>query len=359
MISKSKWKSHQPQVNPFLNFEFLDALVKSGSVKTETGWTPAIIENTNGLLLSFIKTHSYGEYIFDWGWAEAFAKHGIPYYPKLTSMIPFTPVTTQHFLMKTFNEDQACTLLKAHDEYFQENNFSSSHFLFLTNDEISVFQKNDYLIRESIQYHFFNTGYKNFEDFLSSLKSKKAKHIRLERSHDNLSIKRYTGSELTEAHAERMYQFYISTIVNKNSFDYLNEEFFKLLFKNLSKNILYVEASHNDVPVAASLFFYDHERLYGRYWGLNTYVPNLHFELCYYQGIDFCIEKNLSVFEAGAQGEHKIARGFRPIRTFSAHKIKHPAFHNAIADFIQTEKIHVAHSIAQLSEHLPFKNISN
>lgn len=357
MISKSDWQNHRPSINPFLSFEFLDALIRSGSVKPETGWTPAFIQNDSGLLMSFIKTHSYGEYIFDWGWAEAFEKHGIHYYPKLTSLIPFTPVTTQHFLMKSFDESLADNLLKAHDEFFMKNDFSSTHFLFLTPEEILVFQKNHYLIRESIQYHFFNPGYNSFEDFLSQLKSKKAKHIRTERSYDNLSIKRYTGDELTKEHADRMYQFYISTIVNKNSFDYLNAEFFELIFKNLSKNILYVEASQNNFPIAGSLFFYDSAKLYGRYWGSTSYVENLHFELCYYQGIDFCIEKNIPVFEAGAQGEHKIARGFRPIRTYSAHKIKHPAFQKAIAEFIENERVHVEQSILRLSEHLPFKNI--
>lgn len=359
MISKSDWEKHRPATNPFLNFEFLEALIQSGSVKTETGWTPSFIQNESGILMSFIKTHSYGEYIFDWGWAEAFLKYGIPYYPKLTSMLPFTPVTTQHFLMKSFDENKANILLKTHDEYFLKNNFSSTHFLFLTDEEIPVFQKNHYMIRESIQYHFFNPGYKNFEDFLANLKSKKAKNIRTERSFDNLSIKQYTGEELTSDHAKRMYQFYISTIVNKNSFDYLNAEFFELIFKNLSKNILYVEATQDNFPIAGSLFFYDQEKLYGRYWGALSYVENLHFELCYYQGIDFCIEKKLSVFEAGAQGEHKIARGFRPIRTYSAHKIKHPAFQNAIAEFIQNEKTHVEISIDRLSEHLPFKKLSN
>jgi predicted N-acyltransferase len=359
VLSKYEWEQCRPSVNPFLNFEFLDALIESGSVKADTGWTPIFFKKDYGAIMSFIKTHSYGEYIFDWGWAEAFEKHRIPYYPKLTSLIPFTPVTTQHFLMKFFDENLADTLLKEHDLYFMNNQFSSSHFLFLMNEEIPVFQNNDYLIRESIQYHFFNPGYKNFEDFLSKLKSKKAKNIRIERSHDNLSIKRYTGNELTKDHAHRMYQFYISTIVNKNSFDYLNENFFELIFKNLSKNILYVEACQNDFPVAASLFFYDHEKLYGRYWGSTSFIENLHFELCYYQGIDFCIERKLTVFEAGAQGEHKVARGFKPIRTYSAHKIKHPAFQNAIAEFIQEEKVHVQLLIEKLSKHLPFKNTQN
>ncbi|MBC7714228.1 MAG: N-acetyltransferase [Rhizobacter sp.] len=356
MISKKLWDKNRPQQNPFLHYEFLNAQIQSGSVSKDTGWVPEFISADNeGVLLTFIKNHSYGEYIFDWGWAEAYQKYGISYYPKLTSMTPFTPVSTQHFLLKEFNAQKATELLIKHDEFFLNGEFSSAHFLFLTEEEISIFKSQDYMIRESMQYHFFNKDYKNFEDFLSLLKTKKAKNIRHERSLPQLNIKKYTGIELTLEHAERMYQFYISTIVNKNSYDYLNKEFFLLIFKNMKENILYVEASENDAIIAGSLFFYDNEKLYGRYWGSTTFVENLHFELCYYQGIDFCIEKKLSVFEAGAQGEHKIARGFRPVRTYSAHKIKHPGFKTAINDFIETEKKHIAHSIAQLSEYLPFK----
>lgn len=356
MISKDDWEKHQPETNPFLHYEFLNSLVQSQSVKTQTGWTPSFTQSEDGILLNFIKTHSYGEYIFDWGWAEAFEKHGIPYYPKLTSLLPFTPVTTQHFLMKTFNAEKASALLKKHDDFFMQNDFSSSHFLFLTQEEIPVFEKNQYMIRESIQYHFYNPGYKSFDEYLSKLKSKKAKNIKHERLLKNVQIDQYTGDALSVEHAKRMYQFYISTIAHKNSFDYLNEEFFLLIFKNLSKNILYVEATSENRPIAGSLFFFDEKTLYGRYWGSTEYVENLHFELCYYQGIDFCIKNNIPLFEAGAQGEHKIARGFRPIRTYSAHKIKHPAFSNAILEFIQNEKLHVALSIEKLSEYLPFKN---
>lgn len=336
--------------------KFLNALTQSGCVCPETGWTPAFTEEADhGILMSFIKTHSYGEYIFDWGWAQAYEKHGLSYYPKLTSLIPFTPVTTQHFLMKEFNEERASHLLKKHDNFFESHNFSSSHFLFLSEEEINIFKSSGYAIRESIQYHFFNNEYKSFNDFLMNLKSKKAKNIRHERLFPNLEIKQYTKNELTPVHAKAMFQFYISTIVNKNSFDYLNETFFELVFKNLKDNILYVEATKEGIPVAGSVFFYDHEKLYGRYWGASTYVDNLHFELCYYQGIDFCIQNELKVFEAGAQGEHKIARGFRPIRTYSAHKIKHPGFSKAIVDFIEDEKKHIALSIEELSKQLPFK----
>lgn len=355
MIAKDQWDKIRPEHNPFLDFHFLDSLTRSGSVSAGAGWQAHVFEESDCALLTFIKSHSYGEYIFDWSWAEAFERYGIPYYPKLTSMMPFTPVTTKHFLMKTFNEEKADQLLKKHDVFFQANNLSSAHFLFLEAEEINVFEKNDYTIRESIQYHFFNENYADFEGFLKSLKTKKAKNIRHERIYPDLTITKYTGESLLSEHAKRMYQFYISTIVNKNSFDYLNAIFFERVFETMKNNILYVEASIADSPVAGSLFFFDEEKIYGRYWGSNQYIENLHFELCYYQGIEFCIEKKLKVFEAGAQGEHKIARGFRPIRTWSAHKIKHPAFRTAIIDFIKREKVQVESNIQHLSEYLPFR----
>jgi len=352
MLSKESWIKFQLSSSPFLNFNFMNALHTSKTIGIDSGWQEACIADEDGILLSFVKSHSYGEYIFDWGWAEAYSKHGIPYYPKLTSMIPFTPVTTPHLLSKS--AEHAQKLLSLHDERYEKGNFSSSHFLFLTENEIELFKKNQYMIRESIQYHFFNQNYCDFNDFLTSLKSRKAKTIKSERKFTDLTIKQFTGEELQMEHSSRMYQYYISTISHKNSYDYLNEDFFKSIFENLKENILFIEAYKNDLPVAGTLFFYDNEKLYGRYWGANEFIPNLHFELCYYQGIDFCISKKLKIFEAGAQGEHKIARGFRPMRTYSAHKIKHPAFKAAINDFIETEKKHVERSIHELSKYLPF-----
>ncbi len=355
MIAKAQWDNIRPKHNPFLDFQFLDALTKSGSVSAGTGWQPQFFEGENCGLLTFIKTHSYGEYIFDWGWAEAYERHGIPYYPKLTSMVPFTPVTTKHFLMNSFNESKADELLKKHDVYFNDHALSSAHFLFLEKEELEVFTQNKYIIRESIQYHFFNDGFKDFEEFLKTLKTKKAKNLRNERKFENLKIEQYSGSKLEAQHAKRMYRFYISTILNKNSFDYLNESFFVMIFEKMKDQLLYIEASQDGIPIAGSLFLFDEEKIYGRYWGSTQFVENLHFELCYYQGIDFCIKNKLSVFEAGAQGEQKIARGFQPIRTYSAHKIKHSAFQAAINDFILREKKQVEASILKLSEYLPFR----
>lgn len=339
----------------FLNHNFFHALEKSGSVGQKTGWLPVYFSQNENLLYSFIKSHSYGEYIFDWQWAQAFEQHQLPYYPKLTSMLPFTPVTTFHFVMDEFDPKVADTLMDQYDRFYQSHSFSSSHFLFVTKQEADYFETRGYVTRASFQYHFINEGYESFEAFLGKLKSKKAKHIRNERQFPELVIKKYTGDELTQSHALQMYQFYSSTIDLKRGITYLTPLFFETIFQTMKENILYIEATKDGDPVAGTLFFYDDLKLYGRYWGSKAEIPNLHFELCYYQGIDFTIEHKLSIFEAGAQGEHKIARGFRPIKTLSSHHIKDPNFRRAIENFIQEEKKYVEISIQDLATHLPFK----
>lgn len=356
-IPKQTWQNIRPKGLPFLNHAFMEALKTSGCIGSEAGWEPIHFLNTSqdAALYTFAKNHSYGEYIFDWSWAQAYQKYGVPYYPKLTSMIPFTPATTNHFLMPVFDEKKATELLGQHDQLLRSGDFSSAHFLFLSSEEIPFFKRHGYAIRESLQYHFFNEGYEDFPHFLSFLKGRKAKQIRSERLHPDLEIHSYTKDELTLSHARQMYQFYISTIELKHSQDYLNEAFFLSIFQNMKENILYIEASDKNSPVAGSLFFYDDENLYGRYWGSHEFYEKLHFELCYYQGIDFCLKHKLKKFEAGAQGEHKIARGFRPIRTFSAHKILHPGFQKAIEDFIESEKAHLDLAIRELSQNLPFR----
>lgn len=330
---------------------FWKILEDSGSINESRGMRKIEFKTSNASLITFSKSHSYGEYIFDWGWADAYARHGIAYYPKLTSMVPFTPATAPHF---HGDSSQWSNLLEQHDDYLKTH--SSSHFLFTTPDEQDFFKGKNYLLRDSFQYHFFNDSYQGFDDFLGRLKSKKAKHIRTERLHPSLVIERLTGDLLQEEHAREMYQFYLMTLEEKKAIPYLTEDFFKLLFKNLPHNTLYVRAKSNDELLAGSLFYYDEKRIYGRYWGAKTFIPNLHFELCYYQGIEFCIERKLEVFEAGAQGEHKIARGFRPVLTTSAHKINNQAFSLAIGNFIQAEKNQVAETMSELAKLLPFKS---
>jgi predicted N-acyltransferase len=340
-----------------LDYRFFKAMEDSGSTGSDAGWMPVFFTDKTGtaILYSFVKSHSYGEYIFDWQWANAFQEHGIAYYPKLTSMIPLSPITTSHFIMREFNVDVAHELMDQYEEFYQKYNFSSSHFLFTTPAEVSFFESRGYQTRESFQYHFTNEGYQKFEDFLGTLKTKKAKNLRSERIFPELVIKQFTGTDLTPELAQEMYQFYLSTIDLKNSMAYLKEDFFKIIFETMKGHVMYVRALLDDKAIAGALFFYDSKRLYGRYWGSDRDYPNLHFELCYYQGIDFCIERKIPLFEAGAQGEHKITRGFRPVRTFSAHKIKHPSFDQAISQFIRGEKTHVAAAITELSHRLPFK----
>lgn len=329
-------------LNQELNDHYIDFDIQKGDQKNKT--------------FSFIKNHSYGEYIFDWSWAEAYHRAGISYYPKLTSMIPYTPVSCPHFLMNNWSLSQAKELLEGHDNHYLSHPFSSAHFLYLLDHEKQVFEGSNYLIRQSIQYHFKNRSYRDFKDFLDSLKTKKAKTIKKERSFSNLDIQTFTKNQLTAEMAKRMHQFYQLTIRKKNAIPYLNAGFFSLLFEKLKNNTLYIEATNSQTqqPIAGSLFLYDKHNLYGRYWGATEQHKNLHFELCYYQGIDFCIKYKLSTFEAGAQGEHKIPRGFEPTWITSAHHIKNEQFRLAIKSYINQESQYYRELKKELSKNLPF-----
>lgn len=329
---------------------FWKILQDSGSTDHTRGMQLHSFTSGEARLSTFSKTHSYGEYIFDWAWAQAYERSGLPYYPKLTSMVPFTPATAAHFWGST-NDWPA--LLSQHDELLREH--SSAHFLFTTPEEQRFLGESGYLLRDSFQYHFINEGDADFTQFLSRLKAKKAKHIRLEREFPTLKIERLTGAQLTSEHAREMYSFYRATLEEKQAIAYLTPAFFEMLFATLPDNVLYVRASEGEQLIAGALFYYDEHRLYGRYWGCHAHVPNLHFELCYYQGIDFCLVKRLEVFEAGAQGEHKIQRGFRPVLTTSAHKITHPGFAKAIEAFVVKEREGVRETMSELSQLLPFK----
>jgi predicted N-acyltransferase len=329
---------------------FWKVLRDSGSTDHTRGMQLHTFTSGDATLRTFSKTHSYGEYIFDWAWAQGFERSGLPYYPKLTSMVPFTPATAAHFWGPTSHWP---ALLSQHDELLQRH--SSAHFLFTTPEEQRFLGESGYLLRDSFQYHFINEGDADFPQFLNRLKAKKAKHIRREREFPGLAIERLTGPQLTRDHAREMYAFYRSTLEEKQAIAYLTPAFFELLFTTLPENVLYVRARDGERLLAGALFYYDAQRLYGRYWGALAHVPNLHFELCYYQGIEFCLEHKLAVFEAGAQGEHKIQRGFRPVLTASAHRINHAGFAKAIDAFVTKEREDVRAAIAELTQLLPFK----
>jgi predicted N-acyltransferase len=351
-ISQSGWDNIAKSSSPFLSYEFFQTLEESKSVGEGTGWSPVYITDpTKASLYTFVKNNSYGEYIFDRDWANFYYKYNMPYYPKLTSMIPFTSATTPHFL-----GEHSQLVMETYEKFYRENEISSSHFLFITETELDFFRSFDYIIRDSFQYHFKNEAYTSFDDFLSILKNRKAKQIRKERVLEkSITVTQFTGDELTAEHALEMYSFYLSTIDNKNAISYLTKDFFIKIFDRLKQNILYVQATMDEEPIAGSIYFYSDDCLYGRYWGAKKDITNLHFELCFYQGIEFCIKKGFSVFEAGAQGEHKIARGFRPVKTYSAHKFKHPDFHQAISNYIDDERRHIDVMMKKLSERLPFK----
>lgn len=329
--------------------EFWQILEESGSIDGSRGMRLHKLVAGDSNLRTFTKTHSYGEFIFDWAWAQAYERNGLPYYPKLTSMVPFTPATAPHFIGADRDWPE---LLRQHDELLRGH--SSAHFLYTTPEENRFLEQSGYLIRHSYQFHFFNEGYGTFDEFLGKLKSKKAKQIRQERLFPGLTIERLTGADLKATHSEEMYGFYLRTLEEKGSIPYLTRSFFQLLFERLPGHVLYVRATRDEAPVAGALFLYDHERLLGRYWGSSEFVPNLHFELCYYQGIDFTLERGLPLFEAGVQGEHKVMRGFRPVLTTSAHRINHAGFSRAIADFIRDEKVMVTETMRELSGMLPF-----
>lgn len=342
---------------PFSHYKFLHGLEVTQCIGENSGWTPEYFstEKNDCFIYSYRKSHSYGEYIFDWGWADAYHRVGKEYYPKYTSMIPFTPVTVDHFIMEKFDEDLAGNLLSDFHDVFLKESEESSHFLFLKEREIPIFRKQDYLIRESFQYHFENKNYSCFSDFLACLKSRKVKQITKERvSLDGVEFKHFSGDEILREHGRQMYLFYLSTIRSRGAIPYLKEHFFEYIFEVLKNNIIYVQALSEGDPIAGSFFLFDDDRLYGRYWGANKYVKNLHFELCYYQGIEIVIKKKLKVFEAGAQGEHKLARGFIPKRTYSAHFMKGLEFHHAIGQFITQEKDHISQTIAHLNTYLPY-----
>lgn len=343
--------------NPFTSPQFLKALQEGECTGGNSGWDPVFIHREQSWIPLYAKNHSYGEYIFDWEWADAYRRHGLAYYPKLVSMAPVSPVIVRHLLNCEPGEESP--LLAQFNEFYESGPYSSAHFLFLDPSEIALFEQSPFMLRHSFQYHFVNDNYANFDQFLDTLKGRRSRQIRKERLIDGISIERRTGADLLPEHAIEMHGFYESTILEKGAIAYLSQTFFVSLFENMKDNVLYVRAMKEGTCVAGALFLYGAERLYGRYWGAREYVHNLHFELCYYQGIDFCIEKKLKVFEAGAQGEHKIQRGFRPVIIHSAHLIKHPEFRKAIDSYIQREKMGVEQIVSRLRESLPFKNPSN
>ncbi|MFZ6748356.1 GNAT family N-acetyltransferase [Undibacterium sp. Ren11W] len=363
-VGQKQWDAliqSQNNANPFLSFAFLNALHESGSACEKTGWKMSYLclWQQNQLVAAiplYEKYHSYGEYVFDWAWADAYHKSGLNYYPKLLSAIPFTPVSGNRLIAK--DPDARRALLVELVKYQQSENFSSTHILFPSNQETELLGKAGYLIREGIQFHWKNNTYLNFEEFLSTLEPKKRKNIRAERrkiKQSEIEFEHIKGSEMTQLNWEIFKQCYDQTYIDHHSSPYLNLDFFYRIGATMPENIQLVFAKKNGRTIAASLLIHDETTVFGRYWGCLESIPCLHFETAYYQAIDFCIKNKIETFEGGAQGEHKMARGFLPQKTYSAHHLREPRFSNAVAKFLEREKIGIAHYLSDLNEHTPYK----
>lgn len=352
--------------NPFISHAFLSALEESGSASAETGWAPhhLVLDDGRGGVLAcmpcYLKSHSQGEYVFDYGWADAFERAGGRYYPKLQAAVPFSPVTGRRLLVPESPEAETreSYLLNAAATLLERHGASSLHLTFLTEGEWERAGRLGLLRRTDQQFHWRNQDYGSFDDFLSALTSRKRKLIRRERrgARDaDIHIRRYTGSDITEAHWDAFFSFYLDTGSRKWGRPYLNREFFSLIGQSMAEKILLIMCERDERPIAGALNFIGGDTLYGRYWGCVEEHRFLHFEACYYQAIDFAIERGLSCVEAGAQGPHKLARGYVPQTTYSAHLIADPSLRSAVARFLDQERRYVEMENEQLARHAPYR----
>ena len=360
-IPAAEWDRLAGSANPFVSHGFLTALEDSGSVGPGTGWQPApiVLEDGEGRLVgalpSYAKGHSQGEYVFDHAWADAWQRAGGRYYPKLQIAVPFTPATGPRLLLA--DPALAVPLLAVAEQVCANNGFSSAHATFIEPDQLALFEQAGWLLRSDIQFHWHNRSFASFDDFLSSLSARKRKAIRKERdgAQSGVTIRRLTGNEIRPEHWDAFWLFYQDTGARKWGTPYLTREAFDLLGERMADRILLVLAFDGEEAIAGALNFIGEEALYGRYWGASREVRFLHFELCYYQAIEAAIERGLARVEAGAQGGHKLARGYEPVTTWSAHWIADPGFRSAVGEFLERERAGVAQDQAWLGERLPFR----
>jgi hypothetical protein len=357
--------------HPLLSHEFFHALHQTGCASADSGWLPQFLTlwdeasagGANGsaaprlraAMPLYLKSHSYGEYVFDWAWADAYQRHGPAYYPKLLAAIPFSPVSGPRLLAATDAERMA--LVRAALALAQ--NASSLHVLFPRPQEAALLQAAGMMLRSGVQFHWTNPGYASFDEFLSQMSHDKRKKIRQERRKvrdAGVRLRRLRGGEIKESDWAFFARCYRRTYREHRSTPYLNLEFFQLLGQTMPQHVLLIVAELEGKPIASALNLYSRETLYGRYWGALQFLPCLHFEVCYYQALEFCIEEGIKVFEGGAQGEHKLARGFLPVKTQSAHWLAHPEFSDAVERFLEREHQGIARYVDELNEHSPYKD---
>lgn len=355
--------------DPFLSWEFLEALERSGAATPQNGWSPCHLlvegpgDSLRGAMPLYAKTHSQGEFVFDHSWANALENAGGSYYPKLLSAVPFTPVTGRRRLVPD-GPDAArikLALLSGALQLARENDFSSVHLNFLEPAEAEALAETGMLHRTDQQFHWQNADYQSFDDFLAALSSAKRKNLRKERAkaQAGLSFEHISGAAITEAHWDAFFEFYIDTGSRKWGSPYLNRETFSLLSERLADKLLLIFAMEDNRPIAGALNLVGSDTLYGRYWGCLEPLPMLHFETCYYQAIDYAIAHGLTYVEAGAQGGHKLARGYSPVTTHSAHWIAHPGLRDAIADYLERERDAVSSDLDYLKDRTPFRKTDN
>ncbi len=367
-ISAQEWDSvanpASAQFNPFISHAFLWALEKSGSATEKTGWSAHhfVVEQAGkilGVAPCYLKSHSQGEYVFDHGWADAFQRAGGSYYPKLQVAIPFSPVIATKISGQDAEVREAVsTMLQATCD---KSGCSSVHITFASDQDIALLsaKKKIWLERHDVQFHWQNAGYTSFDDFLAALSSSKRKNLRKERQAvrgAGISMQAITGNDIKPGHWDAFWKFYIDTGNRKWGRPYLTRRFFEMLHDTMRQHILLVMAFHETRPIAGALNFIGGDTLYGRNWGCVENVPFLHFETCYYQAIEFAIARGLKVIEAGAQGEHKLARGYVPVKTVSYHHLAHPGLARAVADYLEHERMAIAQGQAELAAHAPFRH---
>ena len=363
-IAREDWNSLAGNEYPFLRHQFLQLAEETGCVAPENGWSPRHLTISDGGKLRaamplYEKSHSWGEFVFDWAWANAYDQAGLHYYPKLVSAVPFTPAPSTRLLLREPDDAEAAAgLLQAGVSLAAETQCSSLHILFPSCADLPHLEKAGLLIRKDCQFHWHNNNYRSFDDFLAtftSVKRKKARRDRRRVAESGIKFRRIKGAQIDAETWSVVFRLISRTFMLRGAMPYYNEAFFRGISEQIPEGILIVLAEIDSRAVAAAVFFESDDRLYGRYWGSDGHYDSLHFETCYYQGIDYCIESGKQVFEPGTQGEHKISRGFSPVPTWSAHWLAHPQFSNAIEEYLDEEGKHVDRYIEAVDAHTPYK----
>ena len=364
-LETSEWNQVAGTACPFLRHEFLLALERHGAVGEGYGWLPRyLLAREGGQLVGavplYLKDNSYGEFVFDWAWADAYHRHGLPYYPKAVVAVPYTPATGPRLLMHPGADRArvATGLIEMARALMEQEGLSSLHWLFTDADDTALLCEQGFMPRLGCQFHWHNHGYRDFEHFLSQLNSRKRKQLRRERRQvcdAGVDLQVVHGNEMNQEQWSVMHAFYRSTFERKSGIPTLSQGFFEEVGRTMGEQLVLVFAHHQGRPVAGAINFRGRDTLYGRHWGCREEFHSLHFEACYYQGIEYCIANGLSRFEPGAQGEHKISRGFLPTATWSAHWIQDEAFRNAIGDFLRREQHGMRDYMETLMEHSPYR----